>query len=186
MSVKVFIALAPPEPEIPDPEWEAEQLVFIKDGFSIPGFLIPLLWLFWHRMWLPLLGYLAYLVAISAVELSAGQLVSTIIATGCAILFGLEANNLRRWSLTAKGWRTVGEVIGRNQDEAEFLYFRDRANRSAAAKPETGKSAEPDRPAERAPDNRPPVQQRQQRPPVSGPQTDDEPRIFGLFPEAER
>jgi hypothetical protein len=180
MPVKVFIVLAPPEPEIPDPEWEAEQLVFVKDGFSFPGFLIPVPWLIWQRMWLPLLGYLVFMVAMSLVELSAGQLVSSIVATGCTILFALEANNLRRWSLSAKGWRTVGEAIGRNRDEAEFLFFRDKA-RQPAVIADPGNDTKPARGDDRSAAGPP-----QQRTPATGPGTDHEPRILGLFPEAER
>lgn len=171
MSVKVFLVMAPPQPDGPDPEWEAERMVFIKDGFSVPALIVPVLWLFWHRMWLPLLAYVGYMVVISAVELGFGNLVSGIIAAGCTLLFALEANNLRRWSLGAKGWRLVGEAVGRNRNEAEFLFFRDWA----------GKLSRPiQRPPAAKPAANPPARPAPDRP------GDDEPSVFGLFPEPER
>jgi hypothetical protein len=176
MSVKVFFVMAPPQPVEPDPEWEAEHMVFVKDGFALMALLVPVLWLFWHRMWLPLLAYLAYMVALSAVELSFGNLVSGIIATGCAILFALEANNLRRWSLGAKGWRTVGEAVGRNRDEAEYMFFRDWA----------GPAASPQIPGEGKPAVaalKPTAAQAARKPAARKP--DDEPEVFGLFPEPD-
>lgn len=176
MSVKIFFVMAPPQPDGPDPEWEAERMVFIKDGFSLPALIVPALWLFWHRMWLPLLAYVGYMIVISTVELSFGNLVSGIIAAGCALLFALEANNLRRWSLGAKGWRLVGEAVGRNRDEAEFLFFRDLAGKlsrpvTPAAAPVASPAKPAARPAGRDAPNRP---------------ADDEPSVFGLFPEPER
>jgi hypothetical protein len=174
MSVKVFFVMAPPLPDGPDPEWEAEHMVFIKDGFSLMALLVPVLWLFWHRMWLPLLAYLVYMVALSSVELGFGNLVSTVIAAGLGILFALEANNLRRWSLGAKGWRTVGEAVGRNRNEAEFLFFRDWAGRAAPAAA-TGAAKPPAEKPMRQPATPRPVAQK----------PDDEPAIFGLFPEAD-
>jgi hypothetical protein len=176
MSVKIFFVMAPPQPDGPDPEWEADRMVFIKDGFSVPALIVPALWLFWHRMWLPLLAYVGYMIAISTIELSFGNLVSGIIATGCTLLFALEANNLRRWSLGAKGWRLVGEAVGRNRNEAEFLFFRDwagkRAGRETSAAAAAAPSAKPAaKPAARTAPDRP---------------TDDEPSVFGLFPEPDR
>lgn len=177
MSVKIFVVMAPPElPDAgPDPEWQAENMVFVKDGFSLAALVIPVLWLVWQRMWLPLLAYLAYLVAISTIEMSFGLLISGIISFACKVLFALEANSLRRWSLGAKGWRTVGEAVGRNRNEAEFLFFRDLANqpaRDGQGNEKTGREAAPAmRPAATRP---------------ATPRPDDEPEIFGLFPEAER
>jgi hypothetical protein len=175
MSVKVFFVMAPPQTDGPDPEWEAERMVFVKDGFALLALLVPVLWLFWHRMWLPLMAYLAYLVALNAVELSFGSLVSGIIGAGCAILLALEANNLRRWSLGAKGWRTVGEAVGRNRDEAEYMFFRDWAGQAASPhKPGEGKPAGASKPR---------AGQAAPKPATSKP--DDEPEIFGLFPEPD-
>jgi hypothetical protein len=181
MSVKLFIVMAPPQTEDPDPASEAERMVFVKDGFSLAALLVPFLWLLWNRMWLPLLAYIAYLIGLSLVELQFGQVVSTIIAAGCGILLALEANNLRRWSLGAKGWRIVGEAIGRNRDEAEFLFFRDWANRNRDNLNRKGREAGSTGAAGSAPN---PFSGQPRNPaPVKKP--DDEPAIFGLFPEAD-
>ncbi len=173
MSVKIFIVMAPPVASTADGsgEWEADNMVFVKDGFSLPALVIPELWLIWHRMWIPLLGYLGYRVVIALVALALGDAVSAMIGFVLAFLFALEANNLRRWSLDRRGWRIVGESIGRNRNEAEFLFFRDWANRSPAGRyteDRTGTHGIPSVRGKPAPEP-----------------ADDEPRIFGLFPDPE-
>ncbi len=173
MSVKVFIVMAPPvESPVDEPgEWEAENMVFVKDGFSLPALIIPELWLIWQRMWIPLLGYLGYRIVIALVALSLGNAASTLTAFVVAILFAMEANNLRRWSLERRGWRIVGESVGRNRSEAELLFFRDWANRSTLRRhPESHAEAQVLEPARTLPAPEP---------------ADEEPKVFGLFPEPE-
>ena len=173
MSVKIFIVMAPPLTELADNgrEWEADNMVFVKDGFSFPALIIPELWLIWQRMWIPYLGYLGYRIIVSLIALALGNVASSLTLFVMAFLFALEANNLRRWSLGRKGWRIVGEAVGRNRNEAEFQFFRDWANRPAATrKPDgdgDGVNLQPGH-AKPAPE-----------------QADDEPRIFGLFPDPE-
>jgi hypothetical protein len=31
---------------------DGNSVVFIKDGFSWPAFVIPFVWMIWHRLWL--------------------------------------------------------------------------------------------------------------------------------------
>jgi hypothetical protein len=42
------------------------------------------------------------------------------------LLFALEANNLRRWTLERRGFRLVAVAEGRNIEEAEIRYFSSR------------------------------------------------------------
>jgi len=149
--------------------WEADHMVFVKDGFSLPALLIPELWLLWHRMWIPLLGYLGYRVIIGLIALALGDAAAGMIALILAFLFALEANNLRRWSLGRKGWRIVGETIGRSRNEAEFLFFRDWAARPAAMRHSDGRGGARNlQPARTAPEP-----------------GEHEPEVFGLFPDPE-
>ena len=173
MAVKVYIAMAPPPiaGADDDGEWEADNIQFVKDGFCLPALIIPELWMIWRRMWIPLLGYLGYRLAIALIALGLGDTIAATIALMLAFLFALEANNLRRWSMERKGWRIVGETIGRNLNEAEFLFFRDWAARPAAMR-HTGRRAGTSSPR--------PVRQA----PVQEPE-EHEPKVFGLFPDPE-
>lgn len=171
MSVRIYIVMAPPLLSAADGggEWEADQMVFVKDGFSLPALIIPELWLLWHRMWIPLVGYLGYRILIGLLAHAIGDATAGMIAFLLAILFALEANNLRRWSLGRKGWRIVGETIGRSRSEAEFLFFRDWAAKPAAVRrTEDRAGTRTLRPTRPAPE-----------PAV------DEPKVFGLFPDPE-
>jgi hypothetical protein len=41
----------------------------------------------------------------------------------CAVLVGLEGNNLRRWTLERRGYRFLGVAAGDWRDIAEYRFF---------------------------------------------------------------
>ena len=46
------------------------------------------------------------------------------IAAFCiALLVGFEASTIRRWTLTRRGWSTLGFVVGEDRDVAERRFF---------------------------------------------------------------
>jgi hypothetical protein len=116
-------------PDLPPAE-AAERATVIKDGISWPAFFFAILWLLWHRMWLPLLLYLAFMVLVGLTGGWLGQIAATVAALLGHILFALEANNLRRWTLARRGWREVGDSFGSNRAEAEIRYFQSEALRA--------------------------------------------------------
>jgi hypothetical protein len=133
MAMHVYSVHAPPD--VVGAE-AAERMVFVKDGISWPALFVAVLWLLWHRMWLPLLFYLAFLALTALIDARLGEAAATIVAILGAILFALEANNLRRWSLGRRGWRVVGESFGHGRAEAEIRFFHGeaaKAERSAIA-----------------------------------------------------
>ena len=54
------------KPDLLDQANDGSDIVFIKDGFSWPGLLIPFFWMIWHRLWLPLAVYLAAVAPVGA------------------------------------------------------------------------------------------------------------------------
>lgn len=116
----------------PSPSGSAEKdaldTQFVREGFALWAFLIPLFWLIAHRMWLVLLGYLAFTGLVEGTAYLIGDIAPGIFAFAVTILFGLEANSLRRWTLDRKGYRFVAVVSGRTLEEAERRYFDSRAN----------------------------------------------------------
>ena len=162
--MRIYTVHAPPG-EGPAEIVDRTRLVFIKDGIAWFALFVPVLWILWHRLWLTLLYYIAFILIVAWI----GRLFSDDLAIIAGILghilFALEANNFRRWSLHSRGWSDVGESFGRNLEEAEMRYFLDPspARFEAGHKSETiARAAYPHR---------------------SGAEDDS---IFGLFPEPER
>ena len=88
----------------PDPE----RFAFVRDGFSFWAFLFGPLWMLRHRMWLVLLGYIV--VAVGDAGRACGWSAppsggSAFAAFMLALLVGMEAGTLRRFTLGRRRWR---------------------------------------------------------------------------------
>ncbi len=103
----------------------AARMAFVRDGFSWGAFLVPVIWLIWRRMWWILAIYLAAaLVLVLLLDWwSPNEAVQIVTGLGFALLFGFEANALRRWSLRRKNWHTAGIAVGRGRETAERDFF---------------------------------------------------------------
>lgn len=143
-----------------------EQFLFVKDGFSWPALFVPILWILWHRLWLTLVWYVVFVLVVAWAVRLLGNDAATGIAVLGALLFALEANNMRRHSLETRDWDEVGSSFGKDITEAEARFFAG----SSVREPAIDKNAVIAR-AAYAPEHRLPVT--------------DEP-ILGLFPEPER
>jgi hypothetical protein len=146
---------------------ESDRFIFVRDGFSFWAFIAAPLWMLWHRMWLVLLGYivLAAILIAALVVLGASSGALAVVGLFIALLIGLEASTLRRFTLWRRGWRNVGVVNGHDVEDAERRFFdawlgRAPAQRDSAAKPPPLPPSVPSAP-------RPPQQ----------------PDVLGLFPE---
>ena len=163
--MRAYTVHAPPE-DVGDAD-APEEFVFVKDGFSWPALFVPVLWILWHRLWLTLMGYVIWVLLVMWVDRLAGEMAATTLAILGAILFALEANNIRRSSLARKGWRDIGGTFGANLDEAEIRFFEKWGKADAHFGSRREAIARAAYPAPRRAE------------------AEDE-RIFGLFPEAER
>jgi hypothetical protein len=103
----------------------AEQLVFVRDGFSWSAAFFGPFWLLAHRLWWPFLGYVLLAGGFELLK-SASPLDERWIGL-CAfalnVLVGFEADTLRRWALQRRGWHTLGSVTGRTAAECERRFF---------------------------------------------------------------
>ncbi len=134
------------------PTGSDEAAQFVPDSFAPIAFVAPWAWFPFHRMWLVTIAYLVALVVV-AVALSFSGLLSlmqTLITSALSLLIGLEATNLKRWTLRRRGWREVAVVVAANREEAERRYFAERDTLPAAApvafaatRPVTGAPAAP-------------------------------------------
>src|SRR5262245_53315407 len=133
-----------PSSRISDSPRELEKFVFVRDGFHFWAFVLAPLWLLLHRLWLALLiyivGYGLLSFGFAFVRVPSG--VQLIVALPIALLMGLEASSIWRWTLRRRGWATLGFVVGEDAEMAEQRFFADWKRRDVAA-PSVPSGAEP-------------------------------------------
>jgi hypothetical protein len=102
-----------------------ERAVLVRDGFSWGAFFFTALWFFAHRLWLAGLGVLVLLVAfnlgLAALGLRPGA--AFLAQLLLSVLIGLEANSLRRWTLSRRGRPAIDVVTASDHDDAETKAF---------------------------------------------------------------
>ena len=170
--MRAFTVHAPPVYSAEQPA-DPERLAFVKDGISWPALFVPVLWIVWHRLWLTLVWYIVFALIVAWIGRLWHQDTAMVVAVLGAILFALEANNIRRLSLNQRGWREAGGSFGKNLEEAEARYFGAPGLASGESR---GTESQPDRRAAIARAAYPDPERRDHS---------DEP-IFGLFPQPER
>jgi hypothetical protein len=106
---------------LPDPE----RFVFVRDGFSFWVFLLAPLWMLRHRMWLVLLGYIVVFAAVQTALHFVGASITVRFFAGflLALLVGIEAGTLRRFTLARRGFVPAGVVVGDDVEAAEHRFF---------------------------------------------------------------
>jgi hypothetical protein len=149
-----------PEGSIPGEAHALERAELVRDGFSPGAFLFTFLWCAAHRLWLASLGVLLAFIGLTALltalRVSPGAVFLAELLL--ALLIGLEASSLKRWTFARQGRPAVDVVEADSAEEAELKTFRRwLAGRSEAPRPFAAPMAR------RAPEP-----------------------VIGLFPEAER
>ena len=116
----------------PDPE----RFVFVRDGFSFWAFLLGPWWMLRHRLWLAFVCYVILAVALSIALRLIGASAAVAIIAGAlfSLLVGFEAATLRRFTLSRRGWRNVGLVVGDDVESAERRFFDAWVNKAWAEK----------------------------------------------------
>ena len=116
----IYVVMEPPAAT----EAEAiERAVLVRDGFAVLAFLVPPLWLFWHRLWIEALLALAASIALATLGEQAGL---GFLGAGLSLLVslyvGLEGQALRIAKLRRNGWSEWGVLEAGNAAEAEIRY----------------------------------------------------------------
>jgi hypothetical protein len=122
--MSVYTVYEPPlkaHESVPNPE----RFVFVRDGFSFWAFLLAPLWMLRYRLWLAFIGYVIVAVAllVGLRLIGASATVTTIAVALLSLLVGFEAATLRRFTLSRRGWRNVGMVVGDDLESAERRFF---------------------------------------------------------------
>jgi len=87
----------------------------VPEGFAFLAFLLPPLWFLFHRLWLALVIWVA-LSVLAAFLLPAAVLPYVTLAAH--VLVGLQAQDIRRWTLARHGLPVSGVVIARDAEAA--------------------------------------------------------------------
>ena len=109
--------------EPPGRSEKVDTTTFVRDGFTWLGFLVPPLWLAWHRLWVEagltfvVMGLLSMLGERLGLGL-AGSLLSLLVS----FYVGLEGQGLRIASLRRRGWHEWGVVAAGGLDDADTRY----------------------------------------------------------------
>jgi len=148
-----------------------DRFVFVRDGFRLWAAVLGVVWLAWHRLWLATIGWIIVMAAVDVALVKMGVGSGTILLADCllALLLGLEAPSLQRWTLSRRNWRLLDIVIAADVEAAERRFFeRWSARRGGLGlnQSSTDRGAPP--PAREMPRPPPPL-------PAGG--------IIGLFPE---
>ncbi|MDX8480566.1 DUF2628 domain-containing protein [Mesorhizobium sp. VK24D] len=101
---------------------EAEA-TFVRDGFTWLGFLVPPVWLAWHRLWIEALLTFVVMAILSALgerlgQEGAGSALSLLVS----LYVGLEGQGLRISALRRRGWREWGVVEAGSLGDAEIRH----------------------------------------------------------------
>jgi hypothetical protein len=102
-----------------------DRFTFVRDGFHVWAMLLGPVWLAWHRLWLTLVGSIILMAAIDAGMARAGLGVAAIFLVNVliALLLGLEAASLERWTLSRGGWHQLDIVVADDEEAAERRFF---------------------------------------------------------------
>ena len=119
-----------------------DGITFIRDGFRPVAFVIPVVWLFWNRLWLH--GALMFAVngmaAYAGMKLGHGANPAALMMTNAALGFvtAFEGPDWVAASLVRKGADEDGAIIAPSLREAEEIYAAHRLKPEAAQTPSAG------------------------------------------------
>lgn len=116
-----------------------DQARLVPDGFSFWGFLFPLLWLLWHRVWLSFLLILALDLALAAAGARLDVAPGLVALSGFVVmgLVGLEGRSWVGRALERRGYRLIEVVEAADPDAALHHMLANWADVARAADPAT-------------------------------------------------
>src|ERR1700753_1146149 len=79
-----------------------DRFAFVRDGFHVWAAVLGVAWLAWHRLWLPLLGWIVVMTVVDLAMVKLGVPAATVFLVDAllALLLGFEAASLKRWTLS--------------------------------------------------------------------------------------
>ncbi len=113
------------------------DLTAVKEGFCWPAFFFSVLWALANGLWLVGLGLLvAQAVVVGAIALlGLDPLSQGAVSLGLAVIVGMLANDLRRWTLSRRGFTEAAVVAGGDADAALGRFLEDTPQLAAELRP---------------------------------------------------
>lgn len=104
---------------------DTDKFAFVRDGFYVWAAIAGVVWLAWHRLWLALIGWIVLLIVVDLglTALGASRMTIFIVNLLAALLLGLEAASVRRWTLSRRKWRQLDIVVADDEETAERRFF---------------------------------------------------------------
>lgn len=104
---------------------QADRTVFLREGFSSWAFLLGVIYLLWHRLWVAAAIWILAATALLAlaVVLHPPSFFLAALSALMHLYLGVEAHDFRRWRLARRGFSMADLVSAYNIDEAEIVFF---------------------------------------------------------------
>jgi hypothetical protein len=102
-----------------------DKFTFVRDGFHLWAMIFGPFWLIWNRLWIATLGWIVVIAVLDVglARLGAGRVAIWSADILLAILLGLEAASLQRWTFSRGNWRQLDIVVADDEDAAERRFF---------------------------------------------------------------
>lgn len=130
---------------VPEPQRPREP-VFIRDSFAFLAFLLPFVWLLWHRLWIEAALAFGAVLLIGGIGEQAGfGPYASLLSLLVSIYVGLEGPAMRIAALRRRGWLPAGVVEADSVADAEIRYFASGAHPEPEASLQSLPTPEPGR-----------------------------------------
>ena len=97
----------------------AQEAIFVSDGFSWGGFVFTWLWALWNRMWI--VGTIV--ISVTLLGSALPPALELLLSLAVSVLMGLHGNDLLAWSLARRGFLEIGLSSGDSLEEAELRFY---------------------------------------------------------------
>lgn len=103
----------------------ADELVFVKDGFAGWAMIGSVFWMIYHRLWLPLIGFIVVLLVLTGLAhlMGASPDAGGLLFVGLCVALGFLANDIRRIILESDDYKMIGTIAGPSKIECERRFF---------------------------------------------------------------
>ncbi|MCP4934971.1 MAG: DUF2628 domain-containing protein [bacterium] len=103
----------------------ADELIFVKDGFSFWAMTGSVFWMIYHHLWIPLIGFIVAIGLLTGLAHLFGGVPGAggILFVGLSIALGFLANDIRRAVLERQQYQMIGAIAGHSKIECERRFF---------------------------------------------------------------
>lgn len=126
----------------PVPSRGRSPVIALRDEWSILAFVLPLVWLLFHRLWIAALLVLAATIALGLLALEPAYQ-SLILPANLLMnaFIGLEASGWRIARARGQGYTAVDVIDAGSREEAELRFAEAARNAGAMTAPRSGNDA---------------------------------------------